>query len=250
MRKHFILTAGCFISTSFMTAASLPIAIPVANKCIEAYKRGNYSSASSFLQQLSPRDSCSARSPTSESTLLHYASGRLRVNDVEELLNKYDGESKIEWKNKHGETPLYYAARSYVEAMNDYGYNDKQYQGLSDIFEKILVKYPLLVNEKNNSGQTVLHMLVQCNVKHDIFSLLKKYHVDFNICDNKQRTSLHHACYTKNKSFITFIKNNKDINFDIKAIDSKGKMAIEYAFPFSGEFLESCIWLREQESKL
>ena len=250
MRKLFTLAASCFIHISFMVAASLPIEIPVANKCIEAYKCGNYKNASSLLQQLSPRDSCSARSPTSGSTLLHYAAGCLRIYDVKKLLDEYDGESEIEWKNKDGNTPLHYATRSYGEITAKKGYSAELYQNFCEIIEILGKKKSGLINLKNSKGETILHLLVRNNVQEDIFLFLKKQGVLFDSYDNKNRTALHDACYTKNSNYIDFLKNNPGIKINFQAVDLKGKKAIEYAFPCSAELLESFIWLRAQESKL
>ena len=107
----------------------------------------------------------------------HVAVAQCHINIIE-LLAKLGAKHKL--KTNHGDTILHILLSNL---------NNDHKDMLSKLFHKSLL------NEKNNKGETPLHIACQYGLEYDAIFLISKG-ADVNACDNYGQTPLHYVCMT------------------------------------------------------
>ncbi len=122
------------------------------------------------------------------------------TNKANKLISKVDANQRVTYVNgedKHGNTPLYVAISN---KMNN--------------FTNLLLEYGANINQKNNSGDTILHRLVQSmHSSSEAIELALKYGANIEAKTSKGYTPLQLAFFSKNISIIeSLLKNHANIN--------------------------------------
>ena len=236
MKKIFNFFIGNFVLFNVVCASS---SLEIGSHCVEAYRKAQYQEADVLLEQ-SPRDCLHAHSPPNGATLLHYAAGRLRLEDVKKFVN-VDGED-VDWIDSSGNTPLHYVCFFHPDNKDEHMSIERRIE----IINIILDKKPSLLNAKNAKGQTALHLLASSSKVDKIFLTLLAHDVDWNVQDRHLRTPLHYACIMKQKAFIEFLINYQIVNINIHLDDETGKKAFEEIYPCSFDLVEVTLKLIEK----
>lgn len=123
-------------------------------------------------------------------------------------LFRYAGMDIFQEKDINGNTALHHVCRGgnaestrlILKYINKYNHEGKQGEEGSFI--------PIDINERNNEGQTALHIAVQ-NLNEDIITMLIDNGINQNLLDNNNKTALQYAesINKSNKKILQLLKN-------------------------------------------